>query len=220
MFQTNLSDYQLPEDPLPSRRTYHHGNLRKALMEKALEIIKEEGVAGLSLRKAARKVGVSHAAPAHHFGDLTGLLAAVSKEGFGLLLHQLDRVQKEGDDADPMERLKRVCLCYINFALEHTCYFKVMYNSKLTENSARHELEQGNRKVRRRLADCIRNCQKYGFVKTGNPIHMGIFVWTTIHGYAMLSIDGQMFSDNLPATDNGTAAMVIGMISAGLQECG
>jgi AcrR family transcriptional regulator len=218
MFQTNLSDCQFTEKNVPHRKTYHHGNLKTALIEKAVEIIKEEGVAGLSLRKAARKVGVSHAAPAHHFGDLTGLLGAVSREGFGLLLQKMDSVQNDIFDSNPMSRLKRVCLSYIDFALEHTSYFKVMYNSRLTEKATRHELDKGNRKVYRRLADCVMKCQSSGIVKAGNPMHMGIFVWTTIHGYATLVVDGQMFHDKTQAVEGEIATLIIWMISAGLQK--
>lgn len=218
MFQTNLSDCRFPRKSVPHRKPYHHGNLKAALIEKALEIIKEEGVAALSLRKAARRVGVSHAAPAHHFGDLSGLLGAVSRKGFELLLQKMDNVEKEIFSSDPMGLLKRVCLSYINFALEHTCYFKVMYNSRLTEDAARRELDQGNQKVYRRLANCVMKCQKSGSIKAGNPMHMGIFVWTSIHGYATLAVDGQMRPDDTQPMDSDIKAVIIGMISAGLQK--
>ncbi len=72
-------------------RAYHHGDLRRALLAAALEAIEESGPAALSLRDLARRAGVSHAAPAHHFGDKAGLLTALAAEGFDLLADSADR---------------------------------------------------------------------------------------------------------------------------------
>ena len=69
---------------------YHHGNLRRAIIDAALEAITESGPVGWSLRELARRAGVSHAAPAHHFGDKAGLLTAVAAEGFGIFADTLE----------------------------------------------------------------------------------------------------------------------------------
>src|SRR3954451_6173243 len=69
-------------DTILTVSSYHHGNLRRVLLDTALEAIATDGVAALSLRDVARRAGVSHAAPAHHFGDKRGLLTAIAIEGF------------------------------------------------------------------------------------------------------------------------------------------
>ena len=102
-------------------RPYHHGDLRRALLAAAVEMIAEAGPAALSLRALARRTGVSHAAPAHHFGDKAGLLTAVAAEGYRLLAAALrDAYERTGSFLE-------VGVAYVRFALEHQPYFEVMF---------------------------------------------------------------------------------------------
>jgi AcrR family transcriptional regulator len=105
-------------------RTYHHGNLRRELLDAALDEIRTEGAAGLSLRELARRAGVSHAAPAHHFGDKTGLLTAIAVEGFELLGDALRAGHEHG-------RFLDVGLAYLQFAVDHPAHFEVMFRPDL-----------------------------------------------------------------------------------------
>ncbi|MCP2335507.1 TetR/AcrR family transcriptional regulator [Actinomadura rupiterrae] len=102
--------------------SYHHGNLRRAVMDAAVAAIEESGPSGWSLRELARRAGVSHAAPAHHFGDKTGLLTAIAAEGFDLLSDALTRA---GDD------LLDLGVAYVRFATRHRAYFEVMFRPEL-----------------------------------------------------------------------------------------
>lgn len=96
---------------------YHHGDLRRALLDTALAAVAEHGPAGLSLRDVARRAGVSHAAPAHHFGDKTGLLTALAAEGWALLADAL-----EAHRAD----FQSQGVAYVVFAVEHPAHAAVM----------------------------------------------------------------------------------------------
>ncbi|WP_448315206.1 TetR/AcrR family transcriptional regulator [Streptomyces sp. CO7] len=107
--------------PTPPDRPYHHGDLRRAIMSAALEAIAAEGPAALSLRDLARRAGVSHAAPAHHFKDRTGLLTAIAAEGHELLADALRRA----DD------LREAGVRYVRFAREHPAHFQVMFSPQL-----------------------------------------------------------------------------------------
>ncbi|WP_415947373.1 TetR/AcrR family transcriptional regulator [Streptomyces sp. KLOTTS4A1] len=100
---------------------YHHGDLRRAVLTAALDVIAAEGPGALSLRDLARRAGVSHAAPAHHFKDRTGLLTAIAEEGYGLLADAL------ADAADLRERGVR----YVRFGIEHPAHFQVMFRPDL-----------------------------------------------------------------------------------------
>ncbi|WP_433652761.1 TetR/AcrR family transcriptional regulator [Micromonospora zamorensis] len=102
-------------------RAYHHGDLRRALLAAALEAIEEVGPAALSLRDLARRAGVSHAAPAHHFGDKAGLLTAFAAQGFDLLAQKLI----EADD------VLEAGVAYVDFAVTHRAYFEVMFRPEL-----------------------------------------------------------------------------------------
>ncbi len=96
---------------------YHHGDLRRALLDTALVAVAEHGPAGLSLRDVARRAGVSHAAPTHHFGDKAGLLTALAAEGWGLLA---DALEAEGGD------FRGQGVAYVVFATGHPAHFAVM----------------------------------------------------------------------------------------------
>ncbi len=107
-------------------RTYHHGDLRRALLSTALEVIRSDGVAAISLRDLARRAEVSHAAPAHHFEDKAGLLTAIAREGFELLADALTAVP-----ADAAHRLREMGVRYVEFALGHPAHFEVMFRPQL-----------------------------------------------------------------------------------------
>ena len=105
--------------------TYHHGDLRRALLAAAVEAITESGPAALSLRDLARRAGVSHAAPTHHFGDKAGLLTALAAEGFDLLAGALKAVPADRDT------FLEVGVAYVRFAVEHRAHFEVMFRPDL-----------------------------------------------------------------------------------------
>ena len=99
--------------PKPS---YHHGNLREALLDAVGEILLEKGVGGVSLREAARRAGVSHSAPAHHFGDKLGMLTAFAIRGFELFGASMRKAIASA--SDPIEQINAMGLAYIRFAVE------------------------------------------------------------------------------------------------------
>src|SRR5712692_4005403 len=101
-------------------KPYHHGRLRAAVLEAAVAEIEVVGPARLSMREIARRAGVSHAAPAHHFGDKAGIFTAIATEGYRLIAEATSRVAV-GDDA-----LLQGGLAYVLFALSHRAHFEVM----------------------------------------------------------------------------------------------
>ncbi len=117
----------------PARR-YHHGDLPNALKAAALEVIDEKGLAGFSLREVARRAGVSHAAPAHHFGDTTGLLTSLAVDALG----QMRQAMAEAAEAepDPVSRLAAVGRAYVRVSREHPGHCQVVFRTDLvdTEN--------------------------------------------------------------------------------------
>src|SRR5688572_26394600 len=104
---------------------YHHGNLRETLLAAAVEAILESGPTGWSLRDLARRAGVSHAAPAHHFGDKKGLLTALAIDGYRLLADELDRTW------EATENFLEVGVAYVRFAVTHRAVFEVMFRPDL-----------------------------------------------------------------------------------------
>ena len=157
--------------------SYHHGDLRRAVLDAALVAISEVGPSAVSLRDLARRAGVSHAAPAHHFGDKAGVLTAVAAEGYHLLADALTAAhQHTGDFAE-------VGVAYVRFAIEHRSHFEVMF---------RPELYHADAPAVRTAQDRARQ-MLYGGVASlpdGQPgpdlLLAGAAAWSLVHGFATL----------------------------------
>lgn len=111
-----------------TEKPYHHGDLRAALLAAGEAELTEKGVEGFSLRSVAKRAGVSHAAPAHHFGDVRGLLTALSAEGFRRFQATLDA--REVGATDAHDRAVRAGLGYMEFAVARPALFRLIFSSK------------------------------------------------------------------------------------------
>ena len=171
------SGRSVPGVPAARERPYHHGDLRRALLAAAIEVLDEQGPAALSLRDLARRAGVSHAAPAHHFGDRTGLLTAVAAEGYELLADEL----RGAADAGFLE----VGVAYVRFAVAHRAHFSVMFRPELlrTEDAALLA-------ARAVTADLL-----YGSGGDRRAVEAGVAAWSIVHGFATLWLDGALPGD-------------------------
>jgi AcrR family transcriptional regulator len=172
------------------RTAYHHGDLRGALLDAALQLIESEGLAGLSLRAVARKVGVSHAAPYHHFADRTALLAAVAEEGFQALHGAM--LARTAGVADPRQRLRETGIGYVRFALEHPAHFRVMFSPEFRERSPHPGLQAAAAAAYGLLEEAIVECQRRGYARPGDADAMVRAAWALVHGIATLLLDGHL----------------------------
>jgi AcrR family transcriptional regulator len=120
---------------------YHHGDLPNALRGAAVDVIKERGLGAFSLREVARRAGVSHTAPAHHFGDVRGLLTAVATEGFDTL-HQVTSEAAAKFD-DPVEQLQAIGEAYVGLARSHPAHCEVMFRRDLIDGDDERLTECG-----------------------------------------------------------------------------
>lgn len=112
---------------MKKRTTYHHGDLRNALIQAALELIAEHGVEGFTLRDCAKQAGVSVAAPYRHFEDRDDLLAAVAADCMQRLGDAMDRAVEAAGEVDPLSVFRATGIAYVRFAVEHPAHFRVMY---------------------------------------------------------------------------------------------
>jgi len=122
----------------PAKAPYHHGNLHEELVSQGLQILESEGLAALTMREIARRIGVTQTAPLHHFEGKTGLLAAIAALGFRMLFDA--RMEALKGKRDPGERLMAVLLAYVEFARAHPELFQLMHGPQIPDKSAFPEL--------------------------------------------------------------------------------
>jgi AcrR family transcriptional regulator len=171
--------------------TYHHGDLKNALIKAGVEILGREGVGGLSLRKVAKQAGVSHAAPYAHFTDKQALIAAISTEGFKQLYSQIEAV-KQTYQTNPETLLIEVAWAYVQFALNEPDRFKLMFSSVLEKEKDYPDFVEISQKNFRQLAEIVEICQQAEVVKKGASELIALSLWGTVHGFVSLLLEGQI----------------------------
>lgn len=175
--------------------TYHHGNLRTALLNAARELAAENTIDSITLREVARRAGVSHAAPYHHFADKRALLRALAIDAFTELGKQI----KEQWQTDPVQNLKAIGMVYVQFALSHPTEFRFMFRKTLCEPvGTPDELTEIANHIFEMLISTIRTMQDTGLAITGNPQELALIVWSTIHGLSNLLIDAPIAPQPIP----------------------
>ncbi|MEZ4449104.1 MAG: TetR/AcrR family transcriptional regulator [Nannocystaceae bacterium] len=158
--------------------TYHHGDLRAALLEAALEVLAERGLAGLSLRECARRADVSHAAPYRHFADKDALVAAIAELGFARLA-RAGIAAMEGA-VGPRDRLDAYGVAYVRFAVDHPELFRVMFTCEVDPSTSGPDGA--------RAFDLLLECAT-ALSGAEDPMTSAIAAWSLPHGVAMLLLD-------------------------------
>ena len=172
-------------DMSPPPSSYHHKNLPSTIIGAALEVIAESGPSALSLRDLARRAGVSHAAPAHHFGDKAGLLTAVAVQGFTLLAEALADAQRRTGD------FLEVGVAYVDFAVGHPAHFAVMFQPELY----RADDPKLTAAKERAGESLYQGAAPFAAPGPGpQPREAALAAWSLVHGFATLWLSG-----NLPA---------------------
>jgi AcrR family transcriptional regulator len=171
------------------KAAYHHGDLRNALLAAAEVVLAERGVEGFTLRECARRAGVSHAAPAHHFGDVTGLLTAVAALGFETLTQSM-RQARAGIE-DPVDRLRAIGRGYVAFAREYPERFRLAFGRHRL-NPEDPALQAAGQEAFAELETAIRLIAKAGDEPlSGDLLAALTHAWSVVHGYAHLLLAGQ-----------------------------
>ena len=170
---------------------YHHGDLKNALIQAGLEILAEEGLGRLSLRRVAKQAGVSHAAPYSHFRDKQALIAAISTEGFRQLYIQI-KTAFEAHKDEPEILLVETAWAYLQFALNAPNYFKLMFSSALEKEKDYPDFVAASQENFVQLSEIVKICQDGGVLKQGDTDLVAVSVWSTVHGYTSLILESQI----------------------------
>jgi AcrR family transcriptional regulator len=172
-------------------KRYHHGDLRNALIQAGQQLLAEEGLAGLDMRKVARAAGVSHAAPYRHFADKQALLAAIAEHGFYQLAQGLEAAieQAPNNAAAQLEQLART---YVQFALDHPAHMREMFSGLTVQRAAYPQLHAAAKQAFQHLIQIVERGQARQEIGPGEPANLSMVAWTQIHGIAMLLIEDQL----------------------------
>lgn len=195
--------------PITGPKPYHHGDLRRALLEAASRVLEREGPNALSLRAVAREAGVSPAAPYHHFKDKSELMLAISEEGFDQLY---DFMRQSADpDAPPMERVAAIGVAYVEFAKAHPSIYRVMYDCSRDLEALpdkAHKAEDGAFSLLKKAMIDM------GVVSSDQEVDLElacIAAWCAAHGLAEM-VGFRQF-DSLKAKMGGEKAFLAGVLS-------
>jgi AcrR family transcriptional regulator len=171
-------------------KPYHHGDLRRALLDEALRTIQTHGVEHLTLRTVGERLGVSRSALYRHFADKQSLLATVGKEGFRKLRQAIaDAWERNGRGRIGFEAMAKA---YVQFAVAHPSHYRVMFGGFI-ESAAKDDHFVAEAKAAFQvLVDALVEQQNAGDIRRDDPVLMARFVWALVHGTAMLLIDGQL----------------------------
>jgi AcrR family transcriptional regulator len=220
------------------RGQYHHGELRRALVDAAIAIVAKEGASALSLRAVARRVGVTATAAYRHFDDRAGLLAAAAEESVRLLAAEMRAADLRGRGAPPPDtpetRLRplrasrsapvdrglgsfaAIGLAYVGFATSHPAHFRMLSLPEVADARMRPELLSAYEEAFGVLRVAIERCQRAGSVRGGDARGLAIAAWSAVHGASWLLVDGQIAAAGAATDPDRVARRVVRAIFEGL----
>lgn len=182
-----------PRRSRPARKRadrYHHGDLRRALLTEAVRVIQAHGPDAVTLRGVGEALGVSRTALYRHFADKSALLAEVTREGFATLRAELTAARDQGEGSAGFEAMGAA---YVGFALTNPSHYRVMFGGAAHEHYASGSaLEREARGAFEVLVDAIAALQRRGLVVQDDPVQLALYIWSVVHGIAMLAIDGRL----------------------------
>jgi AcrR family transcriptional regulator len=168
---------------------YHHGDLRRALLQEAIRCVERHGLAALSLRDLALRLGVSPSAPYHHFADRGALLRELAAQGFAGLEAAMD-----GELADvgpsPSDRLGALGRAYVRFAIANPGQFQVMFHPEVAALQEASTAKEG--RAFKLLEQCVVGCQAAAGRADRDPMPGVVAMWGAAHGIAKLFLEGPL----------------------------
>ncbi len=179
----------------PPRDAYHHGDLRNALVASAVRLIEAGGPSAFSLREAAREVGVSANAAYRHFDGKSALITAVAADGFARLAERMRRAMASasahrGGEPASIARYKAAGGAYVGFAVDHPEIFRAMFGECGAECRSTTPENEETETPWTLLGRALDALVADGFLRPERRVGAELKVWTVVHGFASLSLDG------------------------------
>ncbi|NUO49561.1 MAG: TetR/AcrR family transcriptional regulator [Polyangiaceae bacterium] len=192
--------------------SYHHGNLREAILAAAFRVVDDEGATALTTRNVAERLGVTHAAIYHHFEDRNAMLAALGEQALDSLAQAITTSQS----ANALEHFYAMGVAYLNFSLAHPRLYMAVSGLEVASQQRHAGLDAARGRVFAHLRAAIVACQKEGFVKPGSPEEHTLFCWSAVHGLVSLVAEGQTRQLDLPSDPKVLGEMILKSIFVGI----
>lgn len=174
-----------------TRAAYHHGDLRRALLAAGERLLRQDGVAGLSLRSVAKAAGVSHTAPYRHFADKQALLAALAEIGFTRLRDGMAAAAAK-HPGDPRRQLVEVGVVYVRLATAHPEMTHLMFGGVLPDSAVDEDQRRTAQQAFQGLVGIIEEGIRAGAFVDRPPLELAASAWSLMHGLAMLLTTGRL----------------------------
>ncbi|MGH8194416.1 MAG: TetR/AcrR family transcriptional regulator [Woeseiaceae bacterium] len=190
--------------------SYHHGDLRQALLDATEKLLESAGLEGFTLREVARRAGVSHGAPAHHFGDARGLLSEFTAQSFADMAAAMKR-HRERADGGAFEQLVAAGVAYVEYSLAHRARFQLMFRSDRLDWT-RQALSEAGADAHGHLVECTTRIAS----EAGAPEQLTedkiALAWSIVHGFATLLIDNRKFAEQVQGDSSRALTMLENML--------
>src|ERR1700736_248587 len=187
-----------------SKATYHHGDLRAALVLAAIELLEESGEAELSLRAVARRAGVSPAAPYRHYADREALVSAIAAVGYRELAERLAEAHPSPSTPD---QLADVAIAYVQFALERPALFRIMFGEPCDRDNDERVAATAA------VSQYVRAIVERTFPQADADA-LATAIWALVHGLAFLHLDGKLDASPPAAVAERISAAISALLSA------
>jgi len=174
--------------PVLAAAPYHHGDLRRALIDTALSMVTEEGAWNFTLREVARRAGVSHMAPYNHFEDKSALLAEVAALGFQSLRQTLEAAAR-GQPRSARQAFAGIAAAYVRFGVEHPAHYRLMFGAELAEKARYPALQAASDSTFAVLTGVLERGHASGQVRRGVVRDQALAAWSLVHGLTTLVLD-------------------------------
>jgi AcrR family transcriptional regulator len=180
-------------------RAYHHGAVREMLLAEAFALAADGGVGAVNLREAARRIGISHSAAYHHFGDKSGIIVAAATEGMRRLARELEKAENE-EAADPTERICRIAAAYVGFAIRDAAAFRLIFAPEVAHKSNYPELRGASDEAAAPLLRALAAWRDSPELVDEEELReLAVSLWSLVHGLSDLALNAQLDEGELRA---------------------
>ena len=181
-----------PKRRPPAAKRYHHGDLRRALIDAALRLAERGGVEGISVREAARLAGVSPGAPFRHFETRDALMTAVAEEAQRRFRVEIDTVLAEAPASDPLSRFRSFGLAYLRWAMRNPAHFEIISTGRYFNHDGAAALSRDNAELIAMIERLLEDALARGQLRPSDLKTLKIAGRALVYGFARMNLDGHL----------------------------